>query len=397
MTERLLHAVAVPSDSQTDTGSRQQKRLAKQGALQSDVPYADAISPQPGQQTLVGQVRGKFAPIHAQMIDELLSSSIPVVPYAGREGQDTIDGYYAPETTQQSRLDPREERVQQFDGVLAPKGTRRSHWRAVRTNPQSDDNPFDAGAAPELGLSIRARKVRWFDDVDGGLEDATAQRTVEGEHDHIDIYDPEEPSFGKPLLIYDIPYTEEYPTDCVVWDTYDREKVYREPGDGATVGSATVGSATVGGDDVRVASQWQRVYLTDHEYRGDMVLETDRLRLVIDQPEDVLRAYRWDPADGQYALLQLGASDWRLFDVDVTSIGLVRLKAQFEFEDMSTGDRVNLNGTLIRGLDNVVWTEPVNEGATPQGLQDRLAPIASETGSIIEPSGDVIKRTEVDR
>jgi len=392
-----LYALPLPK-SRGRNGSSTKQQLAKLGTLGGGLPAVSQVSTGARDGTLSGVYNGKFANLFANEIEELASGSISSVPLFDTAAAAQFRGYYNIESAKTNPTDPRVgEYQQEYDLEIAKKGTRQSHWRSVRTNPQTDTNPFDAGAAPELGLSIRARKVRWFDDVGGGLEDATVQRTVEGEHDQLNIYDPSEPSFSKPVLIYDIPYTEEYPTDCVVWDTNDRSKVYREPGDSPTVGSATVGSATVGGDDVRVASQWQRVYVTDHEWRGDMVLETDRLRLVIDQPEDILRAYRWDPADGQYNLLQLGSSDWRLFDVDVTSIGLVRLKAQFEFEDQSTGDRVNLNGTLIRGLDNVVWTVPANEGVTPQGLQDRLDPIASETGSIIAPSGDVIKRTEVDR
>jgi hypothetical protein len=161
------------------------------------------------------------------------------------------------------------------------------------------------------------------------------------------------------------------------------------------VGSSTVGDATVT-DTVttEVASQWQRVYVTDHDWRGDIVLETDRLRLTIDQPEDTLRAYRW--SDGQYELVQLGASDWRLFDVDITTIGLARIEAQFEFERQADGTRHNLNATLVRGLDDVVWTEPVNEDSTPQGLIDRLAPIATAADALA-PTGDVVRRGDVDR
>jgi len=397
MTDTLLHAVAIPNDSQTSTSAQRGKKLAKKGVLQSDVPSTETVSAQPGQRRISGQIRGQFAVIHARMIEELLSSSIAVVPYAGDDERTDIDGYYAPEDVQRSPLDPREDRLQQFDGILTPKGTRRSHWRAIRTNTQPVNNPFGSAATPEVGLTIRARKVRWFNDTDGTLESASPVRTVDGEHDQLNIYDATEPSFDSPTLIYDIAYTDEYPTDCTVWDTFGRPKVYRESDDGDTVGSAAVGTATVSSDAVVVESQWQRVYVTDHEWRGDIVLETDRLRLTIEQPEDVLHAYRYSPSDDQYTTVQLGQSDWRLFDIDLTGIGLASIDAQLEFENEASGERYNLNLSLIRGLDNGIWTVPSNEGGAPQGLIDRLDPIAAATDSAVVPEQDVLKRTEVDR
>jgi len=397
MTSRLLHAVAVPSDSQTESGSRQQNRVAKQGVLKTDVPSAESVSAQPGQVSIDGRLAGRFADIHAAMIDELLASSIPVIPYAGKDEQDSVDGYYAPETTSQNPPDPRQGRFQQFDGVLTPKGTRRSHWRAVRTNPQTVDNPFGAAPSPEIGLTTAANKVRWYDDVSGAIETPTVQRTVTGEHGRLNIYDASEPSFDSPALIYDLSLREEFKTDCVLWDDYNREKVYRVESDGDTVGSATVGSATVNDADTLVESQWQRVYLTDHEWQGNIVLESDRLRLVIDQPKDDLRAYRYNADEGQYNLVQLGASDWRLFDVDITSIGLATIEAQLEFEGLTSGATHNLNLSLIRGLEDAVWSVPSNEDSTPQGLIDRLDPIAATTDTVAVPEQDVVKRTEVDR
>lgn len=396
MTDTLLHAVAIPSDSQTETGASRRKKLAKQGVLQSDVPSTETVAPQPGQRRISGQIRGRLAAMHARMIEELLSSSIETVPYAAVGEAVDIDGYYAPEDIDVSRLDAREDRLQQFSGVLSPKGTRRSHWRAARTNPQTLDNPFGSDTAPEFGLTIRARKTRWYNSTDGTIVDATAQRTVDGEHDRLDIYDTDEPSFDGPILLYDIAYTDEYPTDCRVWDTYDRQKESEETDGTSTVGSATIGDS-LSTTTESIDAQWQRVYVTDHEWRGDMVLETDRLRLVINQPEDDLRAYRWSDSNGQYTLVQLGQSDWRLYDVNLTDVGLAQLQAQFEFENLSSGARHNLNGTLLRGFDDVIWTVPTNEWKTPSGLVDRLDPIAATTDKVPAPTVDVIKRTETDR
>lgn len=399
MSDRLLYAVNVPNDAQMSAGSQNRRQLAKQAFLEGGSSSTQSIASQPSQQTLRGQVRGRYAQMIATMLEELFSSGIDAIPFVARDGQTASDGYYAPDNVSLNRLDAREDRLQQFDGVLSFKGTKHSHWRAVTTNPQSVDNPFGTGAAPEVGLSVQSSKVQWFDPVGGAVSDATAQRTVEGEHGQIEIYDTNEPGFDSPALIYDIGYTEEYPTDCVVWDTYNRPKVYQETTDSdSQVGTATVGTATVTDTvSLTVDSQWQRVFAPDHDWRGDMVLETDRLRLWVDQPDDTFRAYRYDGSGGQYNLVQLGASDWRLWDVDLTHIGLARIEAQFGFENQSTGERYALNATLVRGLEDVIWSAPTNEGATPQGLIDRLDPIASTTDYVAVPSAGLVKRSEVHR
>lgn len=394
MTNKLLYAITVPTDVQTRTASDRRKELSKQGVLASDVAATESIAPQPGEQALSGQVHGQFAPLIATMLEELFSSSIETVPFAARSGTGATDGYYALDQLGTDLPDGRSERVQSFDGTLTFIGTDRSFWRAVATTVNTIDTPFGSDNTPEFGLSIRAEKVQWYDAATGSTESATVQRTVDGEHDQLDIYDASEPSFADPTLIYAIDYLDEYPTDCTVWDTYDRSKVYRESGTSATVGSATVGSATVGGDDLVVDSQWQRVFATDHEWRGDIVMETDRLRLWVDQPADTLRAYRYDPSDGQYTLVQLGSSDWRLWDINVSHIGLARLAARCTFEDTS-GNRYTLVAHLLRGREDVIFEEPANAGATPAGLVDRLAPIAATTDQIAVPAATTVKKSEV--
>lgn len=377
MPDRLLHAVIVPSDSQTSRGSQRRKDIAKRAVIDSDVSSAEAIAPQPGSTTLRGQVRGRFAPMMARMIEELFSSSIETVPYTAVGEQSASDGYYALEQLGDvGPLDPREDRVQSFDGQLVRQGTRRSHKRAVRTKTQSADNPFDAGAPPEIGLSVNASDVAWFNDVDGSVESATVQRTVNGEHGDLEIYDITEPSFDDPVLTYTLGYEDEYATDCVVWDDYGRPKEYSNNG-------------------ITVASQWQRVYITEHEWEGDIVIESDRLRLIITRPGYTLEAYRWDDSAGSYTAVSLGTSDWELRDISLTDVGLCRIEAQFQFNNTASSATHSLNGTIVRGLDDVIWTTPVNEGSIPSGLETLLSPIADGTSTVAKPTMDLVKKSVI--
>ncbi|MEA5387129.1 hypothetical protein VB779_08710 [Haloarculaceae archaeon H-GB11] len=260
-------------------------------------------------------------------------------------------------------------------------------------------NPFDDGtASATIAIPAQAQRVQWYDSVGGSLENATAQSTAEGEHDLVERYDATDPSFDSPMLIYSVAYRHEWPVDARVWDDYNREKVYRESGTSAQVGSATVGSATVGGDDRVVDSQWQRVFVTDHDYVGRRVIETDRLRLVPDVDGEKLRAYRWDDSEGQYGIVQLGSSPWRLVDVNLRRIGVERIVGQLVFEDTSSpGTTEAIDMTVQRGRDNALFTTPPNVGSTSSGLVTRLSPIAvTETRAATEVA-TLEAREDVDR
>jgi len=395
---KYLYTTPLPEASATSEKNTVAQQLAKNGLINGDGSTVETVSSSVPDLLLEGQYRfgENISTNLARSLRELSNSSLGPLPIHHRNKDWSDQGYYLVDRAEVEPLHPKQQSVWKYSVTLSKSGTRSKFWRAIRTNPQTADNPIGSASTPEIGLSVRARKVQWFDDVGGAVEDATPKRRVEGEHDYLHIYDTSEPEFDRPVLIYDIPYDEEYKTNCEVRDTYNRNRYRYENESGAIVGDATVGSATVS-KTVRVGAQHQRVYVTDHDWVGDMVLETDRLRLVIDQPEDDLRAYRWSPTDGQYTIIQLGTSPWRLWDIDLTHVGLPRIEAQMEFENINTGDRHNLNATLVRGLDDVVFTVPTNGTSPPQGLIDRLNPIADDSERVVQAAGDVIKRTEVDR
>jgi hypothetical protein len=395
---RLLHAVNIPEDSLQDPENNQQSRLAKSGLLDSPSGVVEDIASEPGEQALVGTLAGRFSKLTATELEELFSSTL-TVPYTVRNGDDTqIDGYYATEQLNIRRGTAKVDTLQQFDGKLVREGTRRSHRRAIKTRPQTVTNPFGSATAPELGLSVRAQDIKWFDAVGGQVDtDPTVVRRVEGEHDFLNIYDASDPPFDDPILVYDIPFTEEYPTDCRIWDTYDRDKIYRQTTTADdTVGSSTVGSATVTDTITARTVQWQRVYSTAHQYQGDTIIENDRLRFEITQSDNQLRAFRYDDSIGLYERVQLGASDWRLKDINITHIGLARIESALTFENRSNGNRQRADLLLIRGLDNATIAEPANASTIPQGVIDRLDPIASDSDRVTKPVADTIDRSDVE-
>lgn len=393
MASKTLYTLAVPRDAQTSTRSELQRNLSKQGVLQSDVAAVEAVSLDPGQQILQGQYRGRYSDLMAAEFEELFDASgIEAVPFYSRSDRTQTDGYYTLENTTVQPLDPRAADVSQFDGVLTRVGSRTSHWRAVRTSPVPATNDFGTGTGAWVGVPERAQKVRWFDPVGGTIEAATVQETVPAEVQNVARYDVTEPTFSEPTLLYDLPYQYEGATDLRVWDDSNRSRF--EPPDNDTVGSVTVGSATVGG---RGIPRWQAVFRTDHEYQGTTLVENAILRLEFDEERGHLRASRWSGSVGDYATVHLGGSDWHLFDVDLTHIGLDHVDAQVEFESPS-GGFFNLNMSLKRGYRNALWTVPDNEsGPTPSGLITRLDPIAHPSDTDPNATQDVIRRKEVRR
>jgi len=401
MTDRLLYNLAIPEQAQLSQSQRQARQLLTQGTLGTGPGAVEDISGDPPGQTLAGRVAGKHAELTAREFEELFSAdAIEVVPIFER-GADTSreDRWVALEDVDVNPAHPTDSRVQEFDGSLRTKGTRRSHWRVVLTNPTTEDNPLGSASNEEIALSGRARRVQWYDRSTGDLEDASEQRVIEGEHDRLAVYDATDPSFDGPTLIYDLAYRHEWPVDTRVWDDYGRSKLDEVTvSDGATVGSATVGSATVGTGVETTAVQWQRVYEPSHDYVGRPVLENDILRLRPDGPRGKLRVYRWNAADEHYDRVQLGGSDWRLIDWNTKRIGVERIDGQAEFEDQSNpGTTHNLNWSLKRGYGDVLWLNPDNEGSVPSGLTDRLDPIAHDSDQDPAAVADVIKRSEVDR
>jgi len=400
MPDRRLYAVEIPEDALQTRPARPGRRVASAGAVSSDFAAVQGVGSTATEQDLSGELVGRFAQLTATELEQLFSADLGPLPYFAIGTASASDaGYY--EASQARGIEPRDardDRIQKFTGTLERVGTRRSHWRGMFANPEPVDNPFGSGSTAEIGLNHRAQKVRWFDSATDSqaIEAATVQRTVKTERDEIDIYDATEPSFSQPTLIFSLPYRHEWRTDARIFDDRGVQKYHTETGSGDSVGSASVGTATIAG--TRSATQWQQVFLTTHDFEGHHVVENGRLRLVLDDAGQT-RAYRYGHDDGQYNRVQLGLSDWRLFDVDLIDIGLARVDLQLEYEDTSASSLTthNLNCSLIRGRENALVANPSNEGSVPTGLTDRLDPIAATSDQDPTPEMGVIPRSEVNR
>ena len=405
MASKQLYALVIPLRSQTNAGSNVAQNLQSQGVMSSDVPAVSSIAPEPGEETLQGHYAGRFSGLSATELQELFNSSgFDSIPYFAQDRDNPApeDGYYSLRNVSVNPLDPRGDGVHQFDGSLTREGSRRSHWRAIKTSPTTVNSPWGGNPGALFAVSSLAKKVRWYDEAAGTVEDATPTRTEPSENGDVDIYDADAGPGNSPTLLYDLPYEYEYLTDCRVWDDYDRPKqVMTDPdGSGAVVGSATVGSATVGaGATVAVETQWQRVFRTDHFFIGSPVVESGALRLIPDETNDVLKAYQWNDNTKHWDAVQLGISPWRLFDFDLTNITPATVEADMTFADTSTSPREHytVRMVMLRGLKRARILEPQNAASIPSGLADRLAPIARYQNRSARESQTLLPRQEVTR
>lgn len=394
-----LYTEPIPTNSRRQLEQRRRTQLVAEGKLDSDVPTVTQVSPDAGERLLVGQHRGVFARKLATEMEELFAASgVETVPFYDPDGGQQ-DGYYA--LSNVSLTTPNGEQAgtaseygQTFDGVLRREGTRASHYRSVATTVQAVDNPFGSGTDATVAISARADDVQWYDSGTGATESATVQQTVTGEHGDLDVYDTTEPSFDSPTLLYDLALAQQASADMTVWDTLGRDKtVVIDEADSDTVGSATVGSATVSGETT-VTPAWQRVFVTDHETDGTLVIDSERLRLHFETERNRLVAERWNDTDANWDLVQLGTSSWRLQGVDIRRVGLARVVALVTFSDGSSSHTLRLD--VGRGDRSGLWTVPTNGSSPPQGLIDRLDPIAQTTDTATAEAAGIVERTEVE-
>lgn len=378
MSDLQLYTLVVASASQTELRNQQRQELAQAGVLDQDGGVAEQLSSNPGDQTLNGVYRGRFAEKMATEIDELSSAAgFEAVPLAGIDGSTPIDGYYVVEEADVRPAQAQTGNAQRYDLTLTEMGTRNSHWRAVETNRRQVDHDWGNDLDALVGVPATAGKVQWYNPDDGSKELASPVNTHSAELGDVEIYDLNdgEAAVGtsNPTLLYEISYREEENTDCRVYDTR---------GHGSKL-------------DTDGNLQWQKVFSTQHDFDDELVFDTGRLRLRPDEGAGTLEAEEWDATNEVWSDVGLTQpSTTELFDVDLTSITMLRDQAQLTFD--VDGSLYALDAILHAGHEDVLFAIPENEsGPIPTDLQDWLSPIASTT--IVDPQATktLVSRREV--
>ncbi|ELZ84396.1 hypothetical protein C453_12656 [Haloferax elongans ATCC BAA-1513] len=391
---RKLYTLATRDEVTLALGSESRRNTAAQSALSGGVSVSKPVSLDPGQIRFEFLVAGDGADRVASQFEELLNSDYQYVPFFGVGEQTDFDGYYVMKSGSTKPLDAQSSgSIHRVDSVLENAGTRRSHFRSAALNTQDVDNDFGTGTAAEVAVPSAASLVRWFDPASNVVTTADSTATRQTQFDPVDVFDATAAPTTQSELIYDLPFDEVGKTDVRVWDSRGTTKVSAE-GTGNTIGvDFTIGSATIG-QQQRVV-QWQRVFVENHEFVGDIVIENGLLRLTLDDINQTIAAEEWDDTNEAWNPVSLGSSSWTLVDVDLTHVGPVAVEAQLLFED--SGSYQALDMRLSRGSTDALFATPANETAPSTGLKDLLSPIALTSDKTAMESLGLRKRRDVRR
>jgi len=403
MADTRLYTVSVPDGAKMNGQERGEREVSDIGAIAGGSTAVTSLGLSAGERTLRVQYKGYNDAILGEMLAELAESeTLETVPYFGVNPDGTRDhtkqdGYYTVSRVTDETPDQRSESYPTVDLTMKKKGTRNSHWRYEPAKPTASENQFGNDTTEYIGVPAAATKVRWHD-RDINLSGATPASTVTTEFGDVDIYHGSDSPYSSLSLIYDLPYNEEGKTDVAVWDTR---------------GAATK-TDTVGGEAVL---EWSKVFHTYHDFRGSATLSNGRVRLTVDEDNQSLSAEEY--TSGSWSDVALGASDWQILDLDITTIDYSRIAGTMEFEDSTDGSIYRLNFVLRRGATGFIFYIPDNLTSTsdtgygidygtdygtggsgtqedvPQGLKDLLDPIASPYTVLMNTNQTVRKRSEV--
>jgi hypothetical protein len=383
MPSKRLHHVRVSADSQRSSEATSTTNIAAQGILNSGGSSVEALSLDPGQRRLEASIRGTHAEMVASEIEELFGApGISKVVYCAPDGGSPEDGYYVLEEGSFSRANTAEKRVQQISGTVRHAGTRNSDWRALTTSQSQVDHAEQWGnsTAAMVTLPALANKAQWHNEETGAKAPASPVSTRPTEFGDVDVYDlaDGENAVGasNPTLIYEIPYADDYRGGLRVYDTRGN------------------GSKT----DADGNRQWMVVSRRQHDFADSIVLDTGVLRLKLDEPAGTISAEEWDATNEVWSAISLtNDSSWSLFDVDLTSIGMVSAEAQLTFSDGT--ELFALDAIVTRGADAVLFDNPQADDGEPipQGLLDWLDPIAASTVVATGETKGLVSRQEVRR
>lgn len=409
-----LYTIELPdADAQSADDSIganiQQSGLLEQGGTATTQIATDNVD-----LTIRGQWRygERFSRKAARELESLAAGSYEALPLFGpgdtEVGSET--GFYEIESVDVSPVHPDQagKDAYEFTAGLSNRGTRETHWRAIRTTVETVDTLFAGNDSSLIAVPATAEKTQWYDSTEGP-EWAQPVDTVEAEFGDLERYDPADASFANPTLLYETGFDDEAPVDVRVYDDRYRKKFWTfQDSDG---------------DEVNV-NQWPHVFHTGWEFAGTPVIDTGRLRIWFGVPEghgtltvetgetytipagetevwedadvadggeidvqgelilvgDVgLYAERWDPGADAWEHVPLPDTSWSVVDVDFTAIGPGEVTMQLLWTDGAETARVD--GIIDRGADSVLWVAPSNEPYKPVDTYELSVP-AGETFTV---------------
>lgn len=422
MSDKRLYALRVPRGSLTRASSTAEQQQALQTLLSSDIGSVQSTGTSPTEQPLTVEIADNYAARRAREFAELTTIDEPV-PFVTADSDGATSAYVLVSTASPEPVDPRSEAFQRVELQLQEVGTTQTHYRAIQTAVEDLDTDgawADTDKAP-VAVPQTAKKVRWFDPGTKERADPDVVESRTGEFRTVDILDASAAPFEDPELIYEQELEEDAWPDVRVWD--DRETISADVETDETQsvaadetqtddspfvvagrfdiqGQHNIQAQDLGRQDGDGALAWQKVFSAGHEFAGNPVLETGRLRIVPDEGSSELRVYRWDDSDEAYVRDRLPTTGWQLYDFDVGRVGLARVDARAEFYDpgQSPTAYYDLDISLERGLDGLLVSRPSGvDDSIPDGLIERLEPAVADWARTASPTKTTRSRSSVRR
>lgn len=318
-------------------------------------------------------------------LDELADATLNQLPLYQRATTYQNQGWYELESATVEPVHANRRDTWEYSLSLTFVGKRASSFRAVETKLWQPDHPWGNTMAALVGIPDSARKVRWLDREMESVAAASPVRTVAGDPLDISLYDVEagEDALGttNPVLVYDTEYAADVRSGVRVYDTRGYDAKYSHDGDGPR--------------------QWQIVHSTAHDIVNPVVFSNGVVRVRLDEAgSPQISAERWDADTGAWTAVDAvetagSETDWTLYDIDVTGLGMQDVRAQLGFEHPTDGFYA-LNASLQPGRDAVLFWRPDSvDDPVPAGIEDWLDSIAGEW--VLDPAGErnLVDRQEV--
>lgn len=371
----------------------QQAGFVGQGGTTSERVSAESID-----LTVTGQFRlgDTLSRKFAVELDSLGASGYEAVPLFDDEKTDRKRKYYHVRQADTKPAHQTTDGTFEYTVALSEAGTHEDNWRAMRTNTETVKTNLASGSDPRIAIDASASKERFFDPA-SGTDTATIQSQEVGDGGAVELFNPTEPSFADPTLIYETSFAAERDTDVLVYDDrrVDKQLVFTSSSGsgGFQYDTAQYDTAAFGGDDETAATQWHHVFHESHEFDGRPVIDTGRLRVRFDERAGTITAYQ--TVDGTYAETAIDHGDYELFDADLEEIGPTDVRVFTEWEDTTDGSIDAATLSFQRGIDEVLVRAPPGASSVASALEDVFRPIAADWATDPSPSVDLIRRTEV--
>lgn len=365
---------SLGQDRDSAAAQIQQSGLIDRGNVATEKVATDAAD-----MTVNGQLRlAEFlADKLADEFESMAESGYEALPLFDASSASTLDrkrGYYEVESAEVRPAHVTAPAAYEFTLGLTKRGSRETHWRAVKTAVETINHSGAGAGDPHIGVSNQATKAKWFDTAQG-FEVASTVGTASAEFGTLDIYDPDDASFSNPTLLYELPYTDDDGSvDVRVYDDRDEDKM------------VTVQT----GDGTESVNRWIHAFDPAFDFEGRPVLDNGLKRVRFDDGAGDLDVFSWGGSSWSDESITL--SSHSLFDADITRIGPAEVRVYVEAQSGSTIDPFVLS--LQRGIDGVILREHNGTTIDSSILSDFSSVMANHSEDP-GPNQTLVSRTEV--